>query len=60
MGLEGTGFFSSSYNNVSYGQDWPDVQLLFFPQHMSTDGYYESLLYGLSYTVRTDEGLDRR
>ena len=52
MGLEGTGFISTSYNNISYGQDWPDLQLLFFPQTISTDGKYEALIYGLSYKVR--------
>ncbi|XP_043210909.1 uncharacterized protein LOC122375519 [Amphibalanus amphitrite] len=51
MGLEGTGFISTSYNNISYGQDWPDVQFLFFSQHTSTDGYYEALIYGLSYKL---------
>ncbi|KAF0293333.1 Glucose dehydrogenase [FAD, quinone] [Amphibalanus amphitrite] len=38
LGIEGTAFLSSPLNNVSYGVDWPDVQLLFYPLQLASDG----------------------
>ncbi|XP_037084319.1 glucose dehydrogenase [FAD, quinone]-like [Pollicipes pollicipes] len=38
MALEATGFVSSRINNDSYHMDWPDLQLLFLPEQLATDG----------------------
>ncbi|XP_037068887.1 glucose dehydrogenase [FAD, quinone]-like [Pollicipes pollicipes] len=44
--IEGTGFVSTRYNNISYGVDWPDVQFHFYPVNVATDGggFYRHIL----------------
>ncbi|XP_043239583.1 glucose dehydrogenase [FAD, quinone]-like [Amphibalanus amphitrite] len=36
--LEGTGFAHSGVDNTSVSSDWPDLQFLFYPLHLATDG----------------------
>ena len=36
--LEGTGFAHSGVDNTSISSDWPDLQFLFYPLHLATDG----------------------
>ena len=54
LGIEGTAFLSSALNNVSYGVDWPDIQLLFYPLQLASDGgvLFRDFL-GLSNKVRS-------
>ena len=47
--LEGTGFANSGVDNTSISSDWPDLQFLFYPLHLATDGgFLFRIILGMS------------
>ena len=51
--MEGTGFARSGVDNSSLSADWPDLQFLFYPVTLATDGgfIFRNVL-GMSEKVR--------